>query len=102
VPLRGTDARKLLRRVLSEGNTRFTKHARIELKKDDLSDVDAVNLMRGGHVDEAEFENGGWRYRVRTQRMFLTVEFEPEQDALPAEGENVASVTIVVVTASRV
>jgi hypothetical protein len=28
--------------------------------------VDETNVLRGGVVDPAEFENGSWRYRVRT------------------------------------
>jgi hypothetical protein len=45
------------------------------LADDDLSTVDAVNVLRGGVPQPAEFENGSWRYRVHTERMAVVVVF---------------------------
>ena len=40
MPLRETDARRLLRRLLAEGIFVVSPHARLEMKKDNLTDVD--------------------------------------------------------------
>jgi hypothetical protein len=53
MPLRATDARKLIRRLLDEGtfvSPGKNSHARKEMEKDGLTDVDAVNVLRGGTV----------------------------------------------------
>ena len=49
------------------------------MKADDLTTVDAVNVLRGGWCDPAEWENGEWRYRMHTKTMCIVVSF-------PAEG----------------
>ena len=69
-------ARTLIRKILKSGKVIFTSHAREELDKDDLTERDATNVLRGGIVDEPEWENGAYRYRVRTQLMEVIVEFE--------------------------
>lgn len=104
MPLRATDAKKLIRRLLEEG--RFVSpgsgsHARREMETDGLTDVDAVNVLRGGVVREAEWENGSWRYRVETPRMVFVVVFEPEPDVLPASDEDVGELELVIVTGWR-
>ena len=79
--LTAVDARKLIRRLLEEGSfvpPGAGSHARKEMDKDGLSDVDAVNVLRGGTVREPEWENGSWRYRVETPRMVFVVTFDPE------------------------
>jgi hypothetical protein len=45
------------------------------MAKDALSEVDIANVLRGGVVDPAEFENGSWRYRARTRRIAVVVAF---------------------------
>ena len=67
----------------------FTDHALTELAKDGLTTVDATNALRGGVVEEAEWEHGTWRHQVRTLRTVVVVEFEDETE-------------VVVVTAWRV
>ena len=47
---------------------------------DGLSDVDAVNVLRGGVVEPAELEAGTWRYRVRTSRMYFVVVLRSETE----------------------
>jgi hypothetical protein len=58
MPLRETDARRLLRRLLVEGVFVVSPHARIEMNKDNLTDVDVANVLRGGVVQPPEWENG--------------------------------------------
>lgn len=104
MPLKATDARKLIRRLLDEGNfvsPGAQSHARQEMNKDELSDLDAVNVLRGGTVREAEFENGSWRFRVDTQRMVFVVTFEPEPEGMPEEAEDVSQLELIVVTGWR-
>jgi hypothetical protein len=67
------------------------------MDKDGLSDVDVVNVLRGGVVRPAEFENGSWRYRVETQRITVVVAFDPDPDEAETEDE----IELVVVTAWR-
>jgi hypothetical protein len=83
-----------LRRLLDEGETTWSTHAEDELRKDGLTMIDAVNVIRGGVVEEAEFENGSWRHRVRTPRITVVVAFDGDEDTDTAT-------EIVVVTAWR-
>jgi hypothetical protein len=48
------------------------------LEKDDLTTVDATNVLRGGWSDPAEWENGEWRYRIHTGTMCVVVSFPAE------------------------
>lgn len=105
MPLKATEARKLIRRLLDEG--RFVSpgtrsHARREMDKDELSDLDAVNVLRGGAVREAEWENGSWRHRVETPKMVFVVTFDPEVQAMPADDADVGEVELIVVTGWRI
>jgi hypothetical protein len=87
------EARRILRALLEGGATSWTRHAKKEMVKDGLTVVDVVNVLRGGVVEEPEFENGAWRYRVRTDRIIVVCELDGEDDMQPDE--------IVVVTAWR-
>lgn len=64
-----------------------------EMAKDGLTIVDVVNVLRGGVVQEAEYENGVWRHRARTQRIAVVFELGGDDEEEPDE--------IVVVTAWR-
>jgi hypothetical protein len=77
-PLRSAQARRLILAVLNHGTVVFTGHAEAELAKDGLTTVDAVRALRGGVVDEAEWENGTWRHHVRTPRITVVVELESD------------------------
>jgi hypothetical protein len=55
VPLRETEARRLLRKLSEEGIFVVSPHARIEMNKDNLADVDVVNVLRAGVVQPAFF-----------------------------------------------
>lgn len=82
-PLRAHEAGRLIRQLLRQGGTvRFTSHALRELEKDDLEEIDAINVLRVGVVAEAEWENGGWRHRVQTPRVALVVEFEQDENVV--------------------
>jgi len=102
--MRATDARKLIRRLLEEG--KFVSpgdktHARKEMNKDGLTDVDCVNVLRAGVVREAEWENGGWRHRVETQKMAFVVTFDPEPERMPADDEELGDLELIVVTGMK-
>ena len=66
-------AHRLIRAILESGTIVWTQHARDELAGDDMTTVDAVNVLRAAVVEPPEWENGEWRYRVRTARMYVVV-----------------------------
>jgi hypothetical protein len=104
MPLKATEARKLIRRLLDEGklvSPGARSHARKEMAKDGLTDIDAVNVLRGGLVREGELENGSWRHRVETQRMVFVVTFDPEPERMPADADSVEELELVIVTGWR-
>jgi hypothetical protein len=104
MPLKATEARKLIRRLLDEGkfiSPGTGSHARKEMEKDGLTDLDAVNVLRAGVVREAEWENGSWRHRVETPRMVFVVTFDPEPEKMPADDDDLGDVELVVVTGWR-
>jgi len=77
------EAKRVLRNAIGPGGElAFTTHARREMGKDDLGSTDVTNVLRGGIVDEPEWENGAWRYRVRTQRIAVIVELRGERAAV--------------------
>lgn len=78
-PLEPSAAKDLIRSILADGSVRFSRHALEEMEKDALSEIDITNVLRGGAVDPAEFENGSWRYRVRTQRIAVVIAFRSEE-----------------------
>lgn len=78
-----SDAKRVLRNAIGPGGElAFTTHARREMEKDDLESTDVTNILRAGIVDEAEWENGAWRYRVRTPRIAVVVELRGERAAV--------------------
>jgi len=74
-PLDSKDAKRLIREITREGEYALTRHAEQELAKDNLTSVDCVNVLRAGIVDAPEWENGQWRYHVRTGRIEVVVSF---------------------------
>jgi len=79
-PLDPVAARRLVAEIIEDGTWTVTGHARTEMEKDDMSDQDAINVLRAGVFDEAEWENGRWRYRARTARMAVIFQFESETE----------------------
>lgn len=85
-PLDPAAARALIRTILDTGTVSFSRHALQELGKDDLTTVDAVNVLRGGIVSPGELERGTWRYRVRTARLAVVVAFRAEAELVVVTG----------------
>ena len=61
-PLTAAAARKLAKEIIETGSVIWGDHALAEMAKDNLTTVDAVNVLRGGAYSEAEWENGAWRH----------------------------------------
>ncbi len=78
-PLSPPEARRLIRAILATGEVVSSRHATREMEKDDLTMVDCINVLRGGVVEPAEWENGTWHYRVHTQRIWVVVVFRSEK-----------------------
>jgi len=78
-PLSPPEARRLILEILAGGEVVSSRHAADEMGNDDLTMVDCVNVLRGGIVEPGEFENGSWRYRVHTQRIWVVVAFRSEK-----------------------
>lgn len=79
-PLSPPEARRLIREILDSGSVALSKHAEEEMAKDNLTMLDVANVLRGGVVDPGEYENGSWRYRVRTARIAVIVAFRSETE----------------------
>jgi len=73
-------AKQLIRAIISDGNVIITGHVKQEMQADNLTIVDCINVLRGGIVEPAEWENGAWRYRVHTVKICVVVEFESETE----------------------
>jgi Domain of unknown function (DUF4258) len=74
-PFHPFNAKCLIRQILDMGEVSFSQHALTEMTADELTTVDCVNVLRGGVVEEPEWERGSWRYRVRTARIYVVVVF---------------------------
>lgn len=79
-PLAPDKARRLIGAILAKGSVTFSSHSEKALADDDLSTVDAVNVLRGGGVESSDLERGTWRYRVRTQRIVVVIVFRSETE----------------------
>jgi hypothetical protein len=77
-PLNDQAAQKLVREILKDGTVFFTPHAQKAMADDRLTAVDVENVLRAGWVEMSEYENGEWRYRVRTNRIAVVVAFESD------------------------
>ncbi len=73
-------AQRLIRKILPEGQVSWSDHAKDEITKDTLSIPDCANVLRAGIVEEPEYVRGSWRYRVRTQRIYVVVSFRSETE----------------------
>jgi hypothetical protein len=82
-PLGPVEAKALIRAILQEGKTWWSRHALDEMANDPHGEIlrlDVVNVLRGGIVEPGEFEKGSWRYRVHTMRIWVVVAFESESE----------------------
>jgi hypothetical protein len=77
-PFSRNEARKLIQQICREGIVVSSRHAKEELAKDDLTTVDAMNVLRAGRIlEEAEERpQGSWTYRVHTEQLVVVVAFE--------------------------
>ena len=74
--LRPSQAKALLVKILTEGgNVEFRPHARQEMAKDGITELQVLSVLRGGVVEPAESINGEWRYRVRVLPIYVVVTF---------------------------
>lgn len=82
-PLKAVAAKRLIRRVLEQGTVTYSQpHAIERLKKHRMTMLDCENALRGGVVQEAEWENGAWRYHVTTRRFTVVVQFLSDEHLL--------------------
>ena len=75
-PLVPTEARKAIRQILEDGEVEFWKHAMEEMVKDRLSQIDCLNVLRGGWPTSGECYGDRWRYQVHTRTICVVVQFE--------------------------
>ncbi|MCZ7645586.1 MAG: DUF4258 domain-containing protein [Planctomycetota bacterium] len=80
-PLSNADARVRIRKILREGGAyAFSPHAEEEMAKDGLERTDVLSVLRAGTVDGGEFRMGSWRYRVRTNTIWVVVAFRSPRE----------------------
>ncbi len=99
-PLDHHQVRRMSRQILRDGVVEWTGHALDEMAKDELDELDCRNVIWAGEDGgcDPEGPRGEWRYRRRTPRMWVVVEFEPCE----CTPEHVTGHHLVVVTAWRV
>lgn len=76
-----TQARKLVTEIVNKHptNIRFTRHALEELRNDNLIISDVLNVIKSSDakvIDEPEFINGSYRYRLATNRIGVVIAFD--------------------------
>lgn len=81
-PLPPATVKRLLVALLAAGTLAFTKHAYEEMARDDLTEIDVRNTLKGGMARSGELVNGTWRYRVETSRMAAVVTFRSATHAV--------------------
>ena len=79
-PLSNHDAQRLVRDIVRSGTVFFTSHSRKAMLDDSLTTVDVENVLRAGWVEMSEYENGEWRYRVRTNRIAVIAAFDSDTE----------------------
>ena len=77
--LKPAEAKALLVKILIDGGSvEFRPHARREMAKDAITEAEVLEVLRGGVVEPAEWENGEWRYRARRTTVYVVVTFLAE------------------------
>lgn len=69
------EARRLIQKIIADGVVSFRVHAKARLAERSMDTVDVTNVLRAGYVEEADREDGTYRYRVCTKRMTVVVAF---------------------------
>lgn len=80
-------ARKLISLIVTQfpQNIFFSRHALVEIKKDDLTTSDILNVIKSGHAQihsDAELENGSYRYRLETQNIMVVLAFSSSESMI--------------------
>ncbi len=78
-PLAPTHVRRLIRKIIEDGEVEFWHHAQNEMANDGLSQIDCLNVLRGGWPDGGECHGHRWRYQVHTQTICVVVQFESDK-----------------------
>ena len=78
--LNRNEARKLISKIVNQhqARIRFSHHAIRELGNDNLTTVDALNILKSPDskiYQDGEFENGSYRYRIETTNIVIVVAF---------------------------
>lgn len=82
-PLRPSDAKKLIRSILKAGIVTYAQpHALERMRERQMDMLDCTNILRGGKINEGEYENGSWRYKVETGKMSVVVTFLAEDELM--------------------
>lgn len=79
-PLGDDEASNLIRHIALAGKVTYDRHFIKAMADDDLTMADCLNVLRAGWVEFSEYENGAWRYRKRTNRIVVVVEFTAETE----------------------
>ncbi len=81
-PLQPAQARKLLSQILNAGTAGTvspTGYFQKRLAERNIGMEDATNVLRRGRMyEQAELENGSWRYRVHHGGTCVVLQFETE------------------------
>lgn len=75
-PLDCVTARKVIREIRIDKGWVAVKHCKEQMKARSITVDDIDNMLRAGRVTSAEWENGGWRYRMGTPRITVIVEID--------------------------
>lgn len=85
-PLSAGAVRQRIRDILANRWTVvWTSHAKKELANDDMTTVDATNVLRcWRHMDppEPDINTGEWKYRIHTDMMGIVVKFRSETEVV--------------------
>jgi hypothetical protein len=81
-PLPPATVKRLVVALLAAGTLSFTKHAYEEMAKDNLTEIDVRNTLKGEMARPGELVNGTWRYRMETSRMAAVVTFRSATHAV--------------------
>lgn len=82
-PLTPVFAKTLIKRLLAEGEVVFAEpHMSQRMAQRNIQRLDVMNVLLRGKVDEAELENGEYRYRVWTLKFTVIVAFPEDEETV--------------------
>lgn len=76
-----TQARKLIAKIVNQNpsGVRYSKHAFTEMKDDNLTVNDILNVIKSPDakiLEDAELEKGSYRYRLQTEKIMVVIAFD--------------------------